>query len=52
MHANTCECSEPKSKTKTVELVQSNDKIVQGCESSERDPLQHVTTDISENKSE
>ena len=45
-------CNEQNSETKTVELVQSNHRIVQGCESNERDPLQNVTTDIIENKSE
>ena len=43
--------SKPKLKTKTVEIVQNNDRIVQGCESNEIDPLQNVTRDISDNKS-
>ena len=43
--------SKPKSKTETVEIVQNNDRIVQGCERNEIDSLQNVTSDISDNKS-
>ena len=45
-------CNEQNCETKTVDLVESNHRIVQGCESNERDPLQNMTTDIIEHKTE